>query len=235
MQALRTARFFPCAIERRANMTLVIDTLQPQNQHGEMRPLHGNFYPVVAVRASSGGSGISPGIGFFLSQWPSCLITARHVIMADDGSKPDAIEITAWNGTAEVPITAARFAFYSPDDERHADADVAVVRIRGNFPNPFRKGRPPAQSSTDVALLSYEDGEDFVTQAWLDRPWLRLSDLGAHGMSGGPVLLAPSDGRKPRDVVGVYHGENDTPGDVAKAYAIDARAVIDCLNALVGR
>src|SRR5689334_1801693 len=118
--------------------------MQPRAQVLRFReqvvPSLDGMHPVVRVQPVFSSFHGSPGTGFFIDQWSSWLITARHVVMHPNGSPPDAVAIAGWVGEQEVTLEGTAVAFLP----HTAAADVAVVRVRAAVQSPLSAAEPPA-------------------------------------------------------------------------------------------
>jgi len=175
--------------------------------------------PVVRLQARFGNTWAAWGSGFFIGQWPSSIITARHVVALPQGIAPADVRAEAFvNGTwSALDVVAISFPAGGP-----AAHDVAIVRIQGSCTSslqaatidqpcrveiwgyPLSAGRPAASP-----LVVGCRAQPAPAQIKLERP-------GRPGMSGGPVV-AVSDSGSPLAVVGIYLG---TSPSGAKAHPL---------------
>lgn len=175
--------------------------------------------PVVRLQARFGNTWAAWGSGFFIGQWPSSIITARHVVALPQGISPSDVRVEAFVGGtwSNLEVVAISFPSGGP-----AARDVAIVRIQGTCTStlqaatmdqpcrveiwgyPLSAGRP-----APVPLVVGCRAEPAPGQIKLERP-------GRPGMSGGPVV-AVSESGKPLAAVGIYLGTSPAG---AKAHAL---------------
>jgi len=164
--------------------------------------------PVVRIQARFGNTWAAWGSGFFIGQWPSSIITARHVVALPQGIAPNDVRVEAFveGQWSRFDVNTIAFPGGGP-----AAPDVAIVRIQGTctatlaaatmdgpcrveiWGYPLSVGRP-ASSPLVVGCRA----QPVAGQIRLERP-------GRPGMSGGPVV-AVSDTGTPLAAVGIYLG-----------------------------
>lgn len=175
--------------------------------------------PVVRLQARFGNTWAAWGSGFFIGQWPSSIITARHVVALPQGISPADVRVEAFVGGTWSSLEAVAISFPAGGPAAH---DVAIVRIQGSCTSslkaatidqpcrveiwgyPLSVGRPAASP-----LVVGCRAQPSYGQIKLERP-------GRPGMSGGPVV-AVSESGSPIAAVGIYLG---TSPSGAKAHAL---------------
>lgn len=165
-------------------------------------------HPVVRIQARFGSTWAAWGSGFLIGQWPSSIITARHVVALPQVVAPADVRVEAHFDGAWSYIDVAAVAYPANGP---GSADVAIVRIQAacvsslqaatmDGPTPAEVWGYPLQVRRSVTnpLRVGCRAQPVYGQITLDRP-------GQPGMSGGPVV-AVSDGEQPSAVVGIYLG-----------------------------
>src|SRR5262245_31765549 len=84
--------------------------------------------PVVRVQARFGNIWAAWGSGFFIGQWPSSIITARHVVALPQGIAPSDARVEAFIGGSWSRLEVTTISFPAGGS---AAPDVAIVRIHG--------------------------------------------------------------------------------------------------------
>lgn len=164
--------------------------------------------PVVRLQARFGNIWAAWGSGFFIDQWPSSIITARHVVSLPQGIAPNDVRVEAFVDGVWSRIEVTTLAFPSM---KSASPDVAIVRIHGTCTStlaaatmdgptrveiwgyPLVVGRPPAAPTVVGCRAQIASGS------------LKLERPGRPGMSGGPVVAISETG-SPLAAVGIYVG-----------------------------
>lgn len=185
--------------------------------------------PVVRVRARFGKTWAASGTGFFIADWLSSIITARHVV-ALDGAAPSEISVRVLSGRRWIELEAVAIAF--PSGGPAAD-DVAIVRVNARCTSALRMATLDAPVAAQVwgyPLGSEAPRPPAIVPAWVrpDASRVVLDRQGRVGMSGGPVVAVVGEG-PPSAVVGVYLGP--APSGGGRAQALAAPSVLACMEA----
>lgn len=165
-------------------------------------------HPVLRIQARFGNKWAAWGSGFIIGQWPSSVITARHVVALPQGASPSDVRIDAYLDGTWSTLEAAGIAYPANGP---GSSDVAIVRIQGTCLSSLQAatldgstrseiwGYPlQVRRSVTAPLRVGCRAQPFSGQIRLDRP-------GQPGMSGGPIVALTDDGL-PLAVVGIYHG-----------------------------
>lgn len=186
--------------------------------------------PVVRIQARFGNTWAAWGSGFFIGQWPSSIITARHVVALPQGIAPSDVRVEAFIDKAWSRLDVATIAFPSGG---LAAPDVAIVRIQGTCTTTLESAT--MESSCRVEIWGYPlsvarpSGIPVVVgcRAQPGPSSLQLDRPGRPGMSGGPVV-AVSDRGQPLAAVGIYLG---TSLKGAKAHILIDDSLFACKDA----
>ncbi len=176
--------------------------------------------PVVRVHARFGKTWAAPGTGFFIADWLSSVITARHVVALASGAGPSEVMVRVLSGGRWVELEAVAVAF--PSGGGAAD-DVAIVRVNARCTSPLRMATLDAPVASQI--WGYPLGNEaprlpaiVPAQARPGEARIQLDRQGRVGMSGGPVVaLVPKE--PPVAVVGIYLGPGPKGGGRAHALA----------------
>lgn len=186
--------------------------------------------PVVRIQARFGNTWAAWGSGFFISQWPSSIITVRHVVALPQGIAPKDVRVEAFVGGTWscLDVVAVSFPAGGP-----AARDVAIVRIQGTCPSslqaatidqpcrvqiwgyPLSAGRPAASPLIVGCRAQPASGR------------IKLERPGRPGMSGGPVI-AVSESGTPVAAIGIYLGTSPAG---AKAHPLIDDDLFACKDA----
>jgi len=175
---------------------------------------------VVRVQARFGNVWAAWGSGFFIGQWPSSIITARHVVALPQGVAPKDVNVEAFIGGAWVRLDVTAIAF----PEGGAAPDIAIVRIQGTCTTGLQAATMDEPCRVEIwgypLGIRHPAGVPVAvgTRAQPRGRRLRLENPGRPGMSGGPVV-AISDVGVPLAAVGIYLGTS--PNGAAAHVLID--------------
>ncbi|WP_170319301.1 S1 family peptidase [Polyangium spumosum] len=180
-------------------------------------PLDG---PVVRVRARFGKTWAAPGTGFFIADWLSSVVTARHVVGLAGGAAPSEVSVKVLSGGRWIELETVAIAF--PSGGVAAD-DVAVVRVNARCTSALRMATLDAPVAAQIwgYPLGNEAPRPPVVVPARARPAdarVLLDRQGRIGMSGGPVVALVGEG-PPVAVVGIYLGPGPSGGGRAQALA----------------
>lgn len=189
--------------------------------------------PVVRIRARFGKAWAASGTGFFIADWLSSIVTARHVVALADGAAPAEVLVRVLAGGRWVELEAVAVAY--PSGGVAAD-DVAIVRVNARCTSALRMATLDAPVAGQV--WGYPLGNE-VPRAPLVVPAkvrpsegrVLLDRQGRIGMSGGPVVAVVGDG-PPTAVVGIYLGP--APNGGGRAQALAAPSVLASMEAAMG-
>ncbi|MBK9258843.1 MAG: trypsin-like peptidase domain-containing protein [Polyangiaceae bacterium] len=165
--------------------------------------------PVVRVQARFGNTWAAWGSGFFIGQWPSSIITARHVVALPQGIAPSDVKAEAFICGVWTKLEVVAIAF---PEGGNAAPDVAIVRIQGTCTTGLQAAT--MDGPCRVEIWGYPLGVGRTTsglpavvgtRAFPGAGQLRIERPGRAGMSGGPVV-AVSDAGSPLAAVGIYLG-----------------------------
>jgi S1-C subfamily serine protease len=168
--------------------------------------------PVVRIQARFGNRWAAWGSGFFIGQWPSSIITARHVVALPQGIAPSDVRVEAFVEGNWSSFDATSIAFPSGGP---AAADVAIVRIQGSCTTTLEAATMEEPCRVEIwgypLARGYPVGSPLVVgcRAQPAAGQIRLDRPGRPGMSGGPVV-AISDAGKLLAAVGIYLGTSPT-------------------------
>lgn len=175
--------------------------------------------PVVRVQARFGNTWAAWGTGFFISQWPSSIITARHVVALPQGIAPTDVRVEAFVDGAWSRLEVAAIAF---PGRGPAAPDVAIVRIQGTCATTLQAATLDEACTAQIwgypLAASRPPGAPLVVgcRAQPAANQIRLDRAGRPGMSGGPIVAVSAEGY-PVAAVGIYLG---TATGGAKAYPL---------------
>jgi S1-C subfamily serine protease len=175
--------------------------------------------PVVRIQARFGNTWAAWGSGFFIGQWPSSIITARHVLALPQGIAPSDVRVEAFIDGSWSRFDVTTIAFPSGG---YAAADVAIVRIHGTCTNTLKAATMDGASRVEIwgypLVVGRPAGSPLVVgcRAQPAANQLKLDRPGRPGMSGGPVV-AISEAGHPVAAVGIYLG---TTPFAAKAHIL---------------
>lgn len=186
--------------------------------------------PVVRIQARFGNTWAAWGSGFFIGQWPSSIITARHVVALPQGNAPSDARVEAFvDGMwSRLEVTAIAFPASGP-----AAADVAIVRIQGTCTTTLEAAILDAPCRVEIwgypLAVGRPAGSPLVVgcRAQPSAGKIQLERPGRPGMSGGPVV-ALSDAGNPLAAVGIYLG---TSPKGAKAHVLIDDTLFACKDA----
>jgi hypothetical protein len=188
--------------------------------------------PVVRVRARFGRIWATAGTGFIIAEWPSCVITARHVVALADGTPPSEVVVKGVLAGRWVTLEAAVVGFAKggpPDD------DVAIVRLNTRVSSPLRLAQLEAPESAEI--WGYPVGNELPRPPLAIRARARfvasrlvLDHQARIGMSGAPVVIVPSEG-PPVAAVGIYLGPAQNAG--GRVHAVAGESIFVCKDAAV--
>ena len=196
--------------------------------------------PVVRVQPRFGKTFGALGSGFLIEDWPSSIITARHVVVMADGRAPSDVLVFGLSGGKWTSIATAVVSF--PEGGGEAP-DVAIVRVIARIHSPLKLGQ--FDDSTHAEILGFPlkpaaparssrspktPYSVVATEANRVADEIVLKDQGVVGMSGGPII-ASSTGEGPPLAVGIYLGPRDTGG--GRAFVLASDAVIGAKDAAV--
>lgn len=164
--------------------------------------------PVVRVQARFGNTWAAWGSGFFIGQWPSSIITARHVVALPQGIAPNDVRVEAFvdGNWSRLEVTTIALPAGGP-----AAPDVAIVRIQGTCTTTLEAATMDGPCRVEIwgypVAVGRPAGSPLVVgcRAQPAAGQLRLERPGRPGMSGGPVV-ALSDAGAPLAAVGIYLG-----------------------------
>jgi S1-C subfamily serine protease len=182
--------------------------------------------PVVRVQARFGNTWAAWGSGFFIGQWPSSIITARHVVGLPQGIAPADVRVEAFIEGRWVQLEVTTIAFPAGGN---AAPDVAIVRIQGTCTTSLQAATMDGPCRVEIwgypLGVSRPAGSPVLmgARAQPGSGHIKLDRAGRPGMSGGAVV-AVSDAGKPLAAVGIYLGTSSTG---AKAQIL----IDDCLFA----
>jgi hypothetical protein len=190
-------------------------------------PLDG---PVVRVRARFGKTWAASGSGFFIADWLSSVVTARHVVALADGAAPSEVSVRVLSGRRWVELEAVALAF--PAGGSGAE-DVAIVRVNARCTSALRMATLDAPVAAQIwgYPLGIEAPRRPVTVAARARPdaaRVLVDHQGRIGMSGGPVVAVVGEG-PPSTAIGIYLGP--APSGGGRAQALAAPSVLACMEA----
>jgi len=151
--------------------------------------------------------------------------------MRPGGMLPTSVELTIPPWDRQVVVYATAAAFSPPG----YPADIGVLRFDGQHEAEYTASVPPARSA--LAILGFsidaQGAEAVASMGSRVSSWLRLSNYGARGMSGGPVVGLADDGRATGRVHGVYVGSRNINGQTSPAaFAVTSPEVIACKDAV---
>jgi Trypsin-like peptidase domain len=186
--------------------------------------------PVVRIQARFCNTWAAWGSGFFIGQWPSSIITARHVVSLPQGISPDEVRVEAFvNGIwSRVDVTTIAFP-----SGKTATPDVAIVRIHGTCTSSLKAATMAGPARIEIWGYPLAVGRPSASplivgcRAQPAFGALRLGRPGRPGMSGGPVVAISEIG-SPLAAVGVYVG---TSPNGAKANILIDDALFACKEA----
>lgn len=165
--------------------------------------------PVVRVQARFGNTWAAWGSGFFIGQWPSSIITARHVVALPQGIAPSDVKAEAFIGGVWSKLEVVAIAF---PEGGNAAPDVAIVRIQGTCTTGLQAATMDGPCRVEIWGYPLGVGRSTSglpavvgTRAFPGAGQLRIERPGRPGMSGGPVV-AVSDAGSPLAAVGIYLG-----------------------------
>jgi S1-C subfamily serine protease len=164
--------------------------------------------PVVRIQARFGSTWAAWGSGFFIGQWPSSIITARHVVTLPQGIAPNDVRVEAFiNGVwSRIDVATIAFPACGP-----SSPDVAIVRIQGTCTSTLEAAKMDGPARVEIWGYPLAAGRPAALplvvgcRAQPANGAIKLERPGRPGMSGGPVV-AISDTGAPLAVVGIYLG-----------------------------
>ena len=186
--------------------------------------------PVVRVQARFGNTWAAWGSGFFIGQWPSSIITARHVVALPQGVTPSDLRVEAFVNGSWSCFEASAIAFPSGGI---AAPDLAIVRIQGTCATSLEMATMDAPCRVQVWGYPLTSGRPSGKPSIVDcraKPadkFIELARAGQPGMSGGPVV-AISEAGQPLAAVGVYLG---TSPKGPKAHILNDNALFESKDA----
>jgi S1-C subfamily serine protease len=175
--------------------------------------------PVVRIQARVGNTWAAWGSGFFIDQWPSSIITARHVVALPQGIGPSDVRVEAFIDGIWSRIDVTTIAFPSVGT---AAPDVAIVRIQGTCTTALKAATMDGPCPVEIwgyPLAVRRPAASPLVVGCRAQPaagHIKLERPGRPGMSGGPVV-AISEAGKPLAAVGIYLG---TSPNGAKAHIL---------------
>lgn len=164
--------------------------------------------PIVRIQARFGNTWAAWGSGFFISQWPSSIITARHVVALPQGIAPADIRVEAFVGGSWSCLDAVAVSFPAGGA---AARDVAIVRIQGTCPSSLQAATIDKPCRVQIWGYPLSAGRPIPSplvvgcRAQPASNQIKLDKPGRPGMSGGPVI-AISDSGSPLAAIGIYLG-----------------------------
>jgi S1-C subfamily serine protease len=164
--------------------------------------------PVVRIQARFGNTWAAWGSGFFIGQWPSSIITARHVVVLPQGVAPSDLRVEAFVNGSWSRIEATAIAF---PPGGIAAPDLAIVRIQGTYATNLEIATMDAPCRVQVWGYPLTPGRPSGTPSVVDcrakpaNKFIELARTGQPGMSGGPVVAISETGQ-PLAAIGVYIG-----------------------------
>ncbi|MDC0746183.1 S1 family peptidase [Polyangium mundeleinium] len=189
--------------------------------------------PVVRVRARFGKTWAASGTGFFIADWLSSIVTARHVVALADGAAPAEVSVRVLAGGRWVELEAVAVAY--PSGGVAAD-DVAIVRVNARCTSELRMATLDA--SVAGQIWGYPLGNEaprppavVPARARPSEGKVLLDRQGRIGMSGGPVVAVVGEGQ-PTAVVGIYLGPSPNGG--GRAQTLAAPSVLASMEAAMG-
>ncbi|MDI1448772.1 serine protease [Polyangium sp. 6x1] len=211
-------------------MNLVAQALQAATADPAEPCLDG---PVVRIRARFGKTWAASGTGFFIADWLSSIVTARHVVALADGAAPAEVAVRVLSGGRWVELEAVAVAY--PSGGGAAD-DVAIVRVNARCVSALRMATLDASVASQV--WGYPLGNEaprlplvVPARARPSEGKVVLDRQGRIGMSGGPVVALVGEG-PPTAVVGIYLGP--APNGGGRAQTLAAPSVLASMEAAMG-
>lgn len=188
--------------------------------------------PIVRVRARFAAGWGAWGSGFLIGEWPSSVITARHVVALSDGKAPTDVVVQGLSGSKWINLGAGVVAFWEGGLEA---PDVAIVRVLARIASPLQMGSLAGSTSAEiwgyplgVGRAAPKSHAVVATEATNASDWLVLSTQARVGMSGGAVVSLASEGST-AFAIGIYLGPED--GGTARAFVLDSSAIKDAKDA----
>ncbi len=164
--------------------------------------------PVVRIQARFGNTWAAWGSGFVIRQWPSSIITARHVVALPQGIAPGDVRVEAFLDGIWSRFEVTTIAFPSGGT---AIPDVAIVRIHGTCTSTLEAATMDEPSRVQIWGYPLAVGRPSASplvvgcRAQPVNGTLKLERSGRPGMSGGPVVAISNTG-SPLAAVGIYLG-----------------------------
>lgn len=164
--------------------------------------------PVVRIQARFGATWAAWGSGFFIGQWPSSIITARHVVSLPQGIAPSDVRVEAFVDGIWSRFEVTAVAFPSGGT---AAPDVAIVRIHGTCTSALEAATMDGPGRVEIwgypLVVGRPSASPLVVGCRAQPSYgsLKLERPGRPGMSGGPVVAISEKG-SPLAAVGIYLG-----------------------------
>jgi hypothetical protein len=160
--------------------------------------------PVVRLQARFSNTWAAWGSGFFIGQWPSSIITARHVVALPQGISPADVRVEAFVGGTWSSLEAVAISFPAGGPAAH---DVAIVRIQGSCTSSLKAATIDQPCRVEIWGYPLSAG----------RPAASPLVVGCRAQPSYGQIVAVSESGAPIAAVGIYLG---TSPSGAKAHAL---------------